>query len=224
MSETTTQPEAQTWAHQTTSELLVDQLAPLFLPSGSNDIALAREAAIKAINSYHFRTQGELISVVQVIAFAMSTIRALGLATSNEIPLQTILRLQGNAVALNKSEHAVRRILRETPAEQRRLEPAEPQRQPEPAPQPQEQPRPTAQTTAAQATVPQTIPPALPPAMGKQAAGAFAALNAAIQGSMQPVPSLPMGLRASALGSSATDLLTRPASPPLGIAISRGGG
>ncbi len=223
MSETATQPEPNC---DDGRDVLVNPLIPIFMEYTGGDPVRAHRAAVNAINSYRFRSIGEMISVVQIIALALASIRALGLSMTSDVPLPLAARFQTNATALIKSEQTVRRVLRTPPPEQRLPERAQPKPRPEGGASPP-QPEPKTQSQAQPHPKPQKPQPEPTASPGPETA-AFAAF---VQGTTQQLPnprfmkpSPPMGIRAAALSSSATNLLT--AAPPTStsVATGRGGG
>jgi hypothetical protein len=94
-------------------------LAPLFLDV-AGDIGAAREAARALLESYEPRTIRELRHAALAIAFSFGALDALGRSANSELTLNQVLRLRGNANALNRAalqnEQALE-ALREQPPE-----------------------------------------------------------------------------------------------------------
>lgn len=238
MSQTTTHSDADTLDSR---ELIVRELIQVFLPSSGNNPVVARSAAVKAINSFTFHSYGELISVVQIIALGMASIRALGLSMTDDASVEMLGRFQSNAVAMIKSEQTVRRILRTPQKEQRRTDPPQPKSQPEPTPEPtpeavaptppQPEPRPQAaekpsptQQTAAPRTMPHAAPPRTEatPVLDRET---FAAFTAFIQGKTDQLPPMPFGNRRSIdRPPAAASAPTAAAPTATGLINNRGGG
>jgi hypothetical protein len=112
--------------------VLIALLAPVFICGSGGDIALARMAAFETINGYRARNHADLIAVAQIVAFGLAALGSLSLSMADDLSLSMILRLRGNAVALNRSADQNRRALRESHAsDQGPLETREPEyRQP----------------------------------------------------------------------------------------------
>jgi hypothetical protein len=78
-------------------------LAPLFLVATTGDIGAAQEAASAMLASYNPRTNRELRFAALSIAFAFGALETLSKAADPELALNQVLRLRGNANALNRS-------------------------------------------------------------------------------------------------------------------------
>jgi hypothetical protein len=78
-------------------------LAPLFLVAATGDIGAAQEAASAMLASYDPRTNRELRFAALSIAFAFGALETLSKAADPELALNQVLRLRGNANALNRS-------------------------------------------------------------------------------------------------------------------------
>jgi hypothetical protein len=90
-------------------------LAPMFLTASDSDIAFARMAAIETINAYRARNHADLLAAAQIIACGLSALGSLGLSMADDLSLPMILRLRGNANALNRSAEQNRRAIRKSP-------------------------------------------------------------------------------------------------------------
>jgi hypothetical protein len=84
-------------------EILPGLLAPLLMNGTVTDPARAHRAAEQAIAQYQPGTQGELVTISQIVAFALSAIDNLRLSMPDEVSLTMKLRLRGNANALNRA-------------------------------------------------------------------------------------------------------------------------
>jgi hypothetical protein len=104
--------------------LIIVLLAPMFLGPSGGDIAYARLAAKETVNAYCARNQADLIAVAQIVAFGLAALGSLSLSLADDIPLSMILRLRGNAVALNRSAEQNRRASRDARANGPELDPA----------------------------------------------------------------------------------------------------
>lgn len=78
-------------------------LAPLFLIPGISDLAAARDTAASTLASYGARTDRELRFSALSIAFGLGALEALSKAADPDLPLNHMLRLRGNANALNRA-------------------------------------------------------------------------------------------------------------------------
>jgi hypothetical protein len=78
-------------------------LAPLFLVAATGDIGAAQEAASAMLASYNPRTNREMRFAALSIAFAFGALETLSKAADPELALNQVLRLRGNANALNRS-------------------------------------------------------------------------------------------------------------------------
>jgi hypothetical protein len=126
----TTQPTDETSTHpdDILLTLIVALLAPLFLTAGDGNIAFARLAALQTIGAYRARSQADLITIAQIVACGLAALGSLGLSMGDQLSVSMVLRLRGNAVALNRAADWNRKAL----AASRTAAPA-----PEPAAPPQ---------------------------------------------------------------------------------------
>jgi hypothetical protein len=100
-------PQAQAMSHPATItaavfEKILAFLAPLFLIAAS-DLDAAREAARAILASYGARTDRELRFAALSIAFGFGALEALSRASDPALGLNQVLRLRGNANALNRA-------------------------------------------------------------------------------------------------------------------------
>ncbi|WP_428486182.1 hypothetical protein [Rhodopila sp.] len=91
--------------------LLINLLAPMFLTDGTSDLRLARMAAMETVNGYRARSGADLLMIVQIVAFGLAALGSLSLSMADDLPLLLILRLRGNAAALNRAAEQNRRAL-----------------------------------------------------------------------------------------------------------------
>ena len=99
--------------------LIVTLLAPMFLGAGGGNLTFARMAALETVNAYRVRNQADLIAVAQIVAFGLAALGSLSLSMADNLSLSMILRLRGNANALNRSAEQNRRALRQSQAASR---------------------------------------------------------------------------------------------------------
>src|SRR5690349_7728406 len=78
-------------------------LATLFLPSTSGDLDAARGAANTLLASYDVRTDRQLRLAALAIAFSFGALDSLSRAAAPDLPDNQVLRLRGNANALNRA-------------------------------------------------------------------------------------------------------------------------
>jgi hypothetical protein len=78
-------------------------LAPLFADVVAGDTAAARTAAQSTLASYGARNDRELRFAALSIAFSFGALDALSRAADRELPPNQVLRLRGNANALNRA-------------------------------------------------------------------------------------------------------------------------
>jgi hypothetical protein len=111
-------------------------LAPLFIDIVVGDSAAARDAAQSMLDSYGARNDRELRFAALSIAFSFGALDALSRAADRDLPMNQVLRLRGNANALNRAaqqnetrlEKAQRQSVEETMPVPLRLTPALPDR------------------------------------------------------------------------------------------------
>ncbi|HEX4368274.1 MAG TPA: hypothetical protein VH023_15660 [Rhodopila sp.] len=82
---------------------VVALLTPLLLTGGITDIALARQAARQAIDAYNAAGGDQLVTVAQIVGFALASLDNLRLSADPDRSVSMTLKLRGNANALNRS-------------------------------------------------------------------------------------------------------------------------
>nr|WP_294517163.1 hypothetical protein [uncultured Rhodopila sp.] len=91
----------------TISAVILDKilafLAPLFLAAASGDTTAARQAARALLADYNPRTDNELRRAALIIAFDFGALDALSRSVADDLTLNQVLRLRGNANALNRA-------------------------------------------------------------------------------------------------------------------------
>ena len=99
---------------------LVGFLAPLFIDAIAGDAAGARDAAKAMLDSYGARTDRELRLATLAIAFSLGALDALSRAVDRDLSINQVLRLRGNANALNRAaeqnENRLEKLLRQVEA------------------------------------------------------------------------------------------------------------
>nr|WP_294513719.1 hypothetical protein [uncultured Rhodopila sp.] len=78
-------------------------LASLFLGAAGDDAEAARRAAKAMLDSYGARTNRELRLAALAIAFSFGALDALSRAAGSDLAVNQVLRLRGNANALNRA-------------------------------------------------------------------------------------------------------------------------
>ena len=208
--------------------LIVAFLAPMFLGAAGGDIGFARTAATQTVNAYRTRSHADLVAIAQVIAFGLAALGSLSLSMADDLSLSMILRLRGNANALDRSAERSRRALRESRPANAPPDTAEPDPHPE-LDAPNEAALTAAVAAARQAAAdvrtrirtqaapaPATKPAAKP---NHQTTWAIAMADAAEKltagiDALPPAERRAASLRAATLASTASTLLSR-TSPPL---------
>jgi hypothetical protein len=84
-------------------ERILALLAPLFLSAAGGNAEAARNAASALLASYEPRTNRELRFAALAIAFSLGALDALSRSADPELTLNQVLRLRGNANALNRA-------------------------------------------------------------------------------------------------------------------------
>lgn len=96
-------------------------LAPLFLDKETNDTHEAWQAARETLASYGARTNRELRLAALTIAFGFGALDALCRANDPALALNQVIRLRGNANALNRAanqnENKLEKLQKQQPAE-----------------------------------------------------------------------------------------------------------
>jgi len=84
-------------------EFILGLLAPLLMAGCISDIGLARLAVLETVAAYKARGQGELVTIAQIVGFALAALDNLRLSAADDLSLTMKLRLRGNANALNRN-------------------------------------------------------------------------------------------------------------------------
>jgi hypothetical protein len=97
---------------ETKTDALLEILLALLIPIlSTTDPALARRAAQQAIDEYRADTHGELVTIAQIVGFAVTALDTLRLSMAAELSNSMKLKLRGNANALSKVSHHATRAL-----------------------------------------------------------------------------------------------------------------
>ena len=73
------------------------------MTAGLTDVARARQAAAEAIAAYRAAGAEQLVSIAQIVGFALASLDNLRLSATPERSVSMTLRLRGNANALNRA-------------------------------------------------------------------------------------------------------------------------
>jgi hypothetical protein len=95
---------------------VVTFLTPMFF-AATGDLEQARTAAIETVRACLTRNPMDLFLIGQMIALGLATLSSVSLSMAENIPINLILRLRGNAVSLHRASEQCRRALPE-PAQQ----------------------------------------------------------------------------------------------------------
>jgi hypothetical protein len=96
-------------------EFILGLLAPLLMAGGITDNHLARAAATEVIGAYRANGQSELVTVGQILAFALTALDNLRLSMAPDLSLSMKLKLRGNANALSRCAGDNARLLDHAP-------------------------------------------------------------------------------------------------------------
>jgi hypothetical protein len=93
--------------------LIVTVLTPMFLATTGGDLALARAAATHTVNAYTARNPIDLLLIAQTIALGLAVLSSVTISMAENIPINLILRLRGNAASMHRAADKCRRALAE---------------------------------------------------------------------------------------------------------------
>jgi hypothetical protein len=111
MTQTTTAGAAKTRRFDTLINLIVTLLTPMFFAVSGGNVRLARIAALETIISYQAQTHAGLFAVAKIIGFGIATLDSLSLSMTDDLPIPLVLRLRGNANALDRAGERAERAL-----------------------------------------------------------------------------------------------------------------
>nr|WP_294523096.1 hypothetical protein [uncultured Rhodopila sp.] len=92
--------------------VIVTLLAPMFIAGTGGNIHHARIAALDTVKSYCAQNQASLMAVAKIIGFGLATLGSLSLSMADDLSIPMILRLRGNANALDRSSDRNERALK----------------------------------------------------------------------------------------------------------------
>jgi len=83
--------------------VIIGVITPFLIAGGIVDAALARTAALQAIDACRSDTRGSLIGIGQVVGFALASLDSLRLSAAPELSLAMTLKLRANATAMHRA-------------------------------------------------------------------------------------------------------------------------
>ena len=104
-------------------EFILGLLAPLLMGASITDIRLARIAATQAVAAYRAGGPGELVTIGQILAFALTALDNLRLSMAPDLSLSMKLKLRGNANALNRCARDNSKLLEKARRDSTPIEP-----------------------------------------------------------------------------------------------------
>ena len=108
------------------THLIATLLAPMFLLATGGDLAFAHRAALETLNSYRARNQLDLIAIAQIVGCGLAALGSVSRSMEDDLSVSMVLRLRGNAVALNRAvEHARRALGKNCPEPPPAIEPVD---------------------------------------------------------------------------------------------------
>jgi hypothetical protein len=103
-------PHPDTLPDSPIADLAVTLLTPMLLIAARGDVGLAGRAARAMLEDYGARTQAEILSVAQIIAFALACLSTLTLSMAEDAPPNIALRACNCADRLSKAEVRHRKL------------------------------------------------------------------------------------------------------------------
>lgn len=94
-------------------EIAYALLAPLFLEAAGGNVAFARNAAFGMIASYRATCAADLLCVVQIIAYALASLRTVMLTVAEDVPVTVVIRAINSAQRLARVEEQCRKSRQE---------------------------------------------------------------------------------------------------------------
>src|ERR1700733_9648002 len=99
------------------TNLIVAFLTPMFLATTGGDLNQARTAATETVNAYTARHPADLLLIGQSIALGLAVLSSISLSMAENIPINLILRLRGNAASMHRAADKCRSALAATEPE-----------------------------------------------------------------------------------------------------------
>jgi hypothetical protein len=100
-------------------------LLPTFLGGAAGNLDAARQAARAALTAYDPQTEQELRLAAQITQYSFASLDAVSRSIDPDLPLTTVLRLRGNANAMQRSANQCQRTLERLRKERRQAQPAQ---------------------------------------------------------------------------------------------------
>jgi hypothetical protein len=100
-------------------------LLPTFFAGAGGNHAAARQAALAALAAYDPQNEQELRLAAQITQYSFASLDAIARSVDPDLPLNTVLRLRGNANALQRSANQCQRTLDRLRKERRQAQPAQ---------------------------------------------------------------------------------------------------
>jgi hypothetical protein len=91
--------------------LVIAFLTPMLLAAAGGDRDQAAAMAVETVNAYNARTPADLMLVGEGIALGLGVLSSMGLSMAENIPINQILRLRGNAASLHRAADQCRRAV-----------------------------------------------------------------------------------------------------------------
>jgi hypothetical protein len=95
------------------THLVVTLLTPMFLATTGGDLDQARAAALATVRVCTIRNPLDLLLVGQMIALSLATLSSISQSMADDLSINQILRLRGNAVSLHRASERCRAALPE---------------------------------------------------------------------------------------------------------------
>lgn len=95
----------------TVTSLIITHLTPIFLTAADGDPLQAQTAALETVNAYTARHPSDLFLIAESIALGLGVLSSISLSMTENIPINLILRLRGNAASLHRAADQCRRAL-----------------------------------------------------------------------------------------------------------------
>jgi hypothetical protein len=91
--------------------LVIAFLTPMLLAAAGGDRDQAAAMAVETVNAYTARNPADLLLAGEAIALGLGVLSSMGLSMAENIPINLILRLRGNAASLHRAADQCRRAL-----------------------------------------------------------------------------------------------------------------
>ncbi len=105
-------------------QIILALLIPIL---NTTDVDLARSAAQQAIDEYQAPTRHQLVTIAQIVGFALTALDNLRLSMQPDVSMSMKLKLRGSANALGKASHHATQILDKAHQQADWIEPPNPE-------------------------------------------------------------------------------------------------